>query len=34
VSNGTGKGYALTKFRIAVDATPEEVAQMEKAAKK
>ena len=34
VSDGTGTGYGLTKFRIAVEATPEEIAEMEKAAKK
>jgi hypothetical protein len=31
VSDGTGTGYALTKFRIAVEATPEEIAAMGKA---
>jgi hypothetical protein len=34
VGDGTGTGYTLTKFRVAVDATPEEIAEMEKAAKK
>jgi len=34
IGNGSGKGYTLTKFRVAVDATPEEIAEMEKAEKK
>jgi len=33
VSIGTGKGYGLTKFRIAVDATAKEIAEMNKAAR-
>jgi len=34
VGNGSRTGYTLTKFRVAVDATPEEIAEMEKAAKR
>jgi hypothetical protein len=34
IGDGSGKGYVLAKFRIAVEATPEEIAKMEKAAKK
>jgi hypothetical protein len=34
IQDGTGKCYFLTKFRVAVDVTPEEIAEMEKAAKK
>ena len=32
VSIGTGTGYGLTKFRVAVEATDEEAAEMQKAA--
>lgn len=31
LGDGSGTGYKLCKFRIAVDATPEEIAEMEKA---
>ncbi|MGA2619674.1 MAG: hypothetical protein ABSF26_18845 [Thermoguttaceae bacterium] len=34
VGDGSGTGYGLTRFRVAVEATPEEIAEMEKAAKK
>jgi hypothetical protein len=34
VGDGSGTGYTLTRFRVAVEATPEEIAEMEKAAKK
>jgi hypothetical protein len=34
VGDGSGTGYSLTRFRVAVDATPEEIAEMEKAARK
>jgi len=34
VGDGSGTGYGLTRFRIAVEATPEEITEMEKAAKK
>jgi len=34
VGEGSGTGYSLTRFRVAVDATPEEIAAMEKAANK
>jgi hypothetical protein len=33
VGNGSGPGYVLTRFRVAVEATPEEIAEMAKAAK-
>jgi formylglycine-generating enzyme required for sulfatase activity len=33
VGDGSGTGYSLTRFRVAVDATPEEIAEMQKAAK-
>ena len=33
VDDGSGTGYLLTRFRVAVEATPEEIAEMEKAAK-
>ncbi len=33
VGDGSGTGYTLTRFRIAVEATPEEIAAMEKAGK-
>jgi len=33
IKDGTWLGYFLTKFRVAVDATPEEIAKMGKAAK-
>jgi hypothetical protein len=32
IGDGSGSGYTLTKFRILVEATPEEIAVMEKAA--
>ena len=32
VGDGSGSGYGLTRFRVAVEATPEEIAAMEKAA--
>ena len=34
VGDGSGTGYTLTRFRIAVDATPEEAAEMSKAGKR
>ena len=34
VGNGSGKGYVLTRFRVAVEAKPEEIAEMKKTAKK
>ncbi len=34
IKDGTGKGYFLTKIRVAVDATPEETAEIAQAAKK
>jgi hypothetical protein len=34
VGGGSGTGYGLTRFRVAVDATPQEIAEMEQAAKK
>jgi formylglycine-generating enzyme required for sulfatase activity len=34
IGDGTGTGYNLTGFRVAVEATPEEIAAMERAAKK
>jgi formylglycine-generating enzyme required for sulfatase activity len=34
VGDGSGTGYGLTRFRMVVEATPEEIAEMEKAANK
>ena len=34
VGNGSGKAYGTTKFRVAVDATPAEIAEMESDSKK
>jgi hypothetical protein len=34
VGDESGTGYSLTRFRVAVEATPQEIAEMEKAAKK
>ncbi|MGA2064489.1 MAG: SUMF1/EgtB/PvdO family nonheme iron enzyme [Thermoguttaceae bacterium] len=34
VGDGRGTGYGLTRFRVAVEATPEEIAAMERAAKR
>jgi len=34
IKDGTWPGYFLTRFRVAVDATPEEIAEMAKAANK
>jgi formylglycine-generating enzyme required for sulfatase activity len=33
VGDGSGAGYGLTRFRVAVEAAPQEIAEMEKAAK-
>ena len=34
VGDGSGTGYSLTRFRVVVDATPQEIAEMEKTANK